>query len=159
MFISVIAWKFHEGRGNKYCQDSSNFDSRLRLCHSNQRHLSKVSPGLLYSLLLWNGVSKPFVIWSSGFAFKFEAISYSGRQPPAWQIHSPKKYEFRWIKPLVSHFSGKPTQYIKAVNLCAIDLSSSDFYQERAILAGSHLAVHALPLIIRTLPRSATSPN
>ena len=105
--ISKIWRRVCEWRGNNYCQDFPNFDRCLWLCHSNQHHLNKVGPGSLLSLALKWCLQhyKPFVKWSFGFPFKLHSTSYSGRRPQACHIHSPpKKYEFRWIKPLVSHF-------------------------------------------------------
>lgn len=140
-------------------QDSQNFDRCLRLCCCNQHHLCNVC----YSPLLWNDVCSTIsLLWNGpqGSFSKLQAISYSGRQPPASRIHSPKKIWIHLNKAIGFPFSAKPTQYIKAVNLYwsaqqwPITPPPIQAPQESSFLAGSDMMVHTL-YSLEYLPCSA----
>lgn len=105
---------------------------------------------------------KSFVRWSSGFSFKAQEISYSGRQPTACQIHSPKNMN----SPEWSHWFPifcKANSIDQGRKLVLIWAAVTQYLyliqepQESCFLAGSDWAVHGLSTLSDHLPgRAAT---
>lgn len=100
---------------------------------------------------------KSFVRWSSGFSFKAQEISYSGRQPTACQIHSPKNMN----SPEWSHWFPifcKANSIDQGRKLVLIWAAVTQYLyliqepQESCFLAGSDWAVHGLSTLSDHLP-------